>query len=86
MAINARSWSVCAPKTLNCGPPMSFCTKSQGFRSARPRRRPRRAWLDRYGADYATEAERRAGYREFKAKLAEMSEVFGGVEDDRGGS
>lgn len=27
------------------------------------------AWLDRYGDDYATDEERRAAYRDFKANL-----------------
>lgn len=35
------------------------------------------AWLDRYGDDYATDEERRAAYRDFRANLAEMREVFG---------
>jgi hypothetical protein len=34
------------------------------------------AWLERYGADYATDNERRAAYRDFKANLATLREVF----------
>lgn len=34
------------------------------------------AWLDRYGADYATDDERRAAYRDFKANLARYTEMF----------
>jgi hypothetical protein len=32
------------------------------------------AWLDRYGDDYATDEQRRAAYRDFKASLATMTE------------
>ncbi|WP_176470911.1 hypothetical protein [Mycobacterium avium] len=42
-----------------------------------------RAWLDRYGDDYATDEERRAAYRDFKANLAELTDVFS-ADDDRG--
>jgi hypothetical protein len=35
-----------------------------------------RAWLDRYGDDYATDEQRRAAYHDFKANLAVMTEVF----------
>ena len=35
-----------------------------------------RAWLDRYGHDYATDEERRAAYRDFKANLAALTGVF----------
>jgi hypothetical protein len=34
------------------------------------------AWLQRYGDNYATEAERRAAYRDFKANLATLTDVF----------
>ncbi|MBS4730526.1 hypothetical protein MSM1_20105 [Mycobacterium sp. SM1] len=34
------------------------------------------AWLARYGDDYATDEERRAAYRDFKANLAALGEVF----------
>jgi hypothetical protein len=34
------------------------------------------AWLHRYGADYGTDDERRAAYRDFKANLATITEVF----------
>jgi hypothetical protein len=34
------------------------------------------AWLQQYGEDYETEAERRAAYRDFKANLATLTEVF----------
>jgi hypothetical protein len=34
------------------------------------------AWLDRYGADYATDDERRAAYRDFKANLVILTDVF----------
>ena len=34
------------------------------------------AWLEKYGADYATDNERRAAYRDFKANLATLREVF----------
>ncbi|MBS4730532.1 hypothetical protein MSM1_20135 [Mycobacterium sp. SM1] len=34
------------------------------------------AWLDRYGDDYATDGERKAAYRDFKANLAALGEVF----------
>jgi hypothetical protein len=40
-----------------------------------------RAWLDRYGADYATDEERRAAYRDFKANLARLTEMFSAGED-----
>lgn len=33
-------------------------------------------WLDRYGDDYATDEERRAAYRDFKANLAALTDVF----------
>lgn len=33
------------------------------------------AWLDRYGDDYATDEERRAAYRDFKANLADYTET-----------
>jgi hypothetical protein len=35
-----------------------------------------RAWLDKYGGDYATDEERRAAYRDFKANLAQLTDVF----------
>lgn len=35
-----------------------------------------RAWLDRYGADYATDDELRAAYGDFKANLATLVDVF----------
>lgn len=35
-----------------------------------------RAWVDRYGDDYTTDDERRAAYRDFKANLASVTEVF----------
>lgn len=34
------------------------------------------AWLHRYGDDYATDEERRAAYRDFKANLATLTDVF----------
>ncbi len=34
------------------------------------------AWLDRYGDDYATDEERRAAYRDFKANLASLTQAF----------
>jgi hypothetical protein len=34
------------------------------------------AWLERYAADYATDEERRAAYRDFKDNLATLTEVF----------
>jgi len=34
------------------------------------------AWLDRYGDDYDTDEERRAAYRDFKANLARLTEMF----------
>ena len=41
------------------------------------------AWLQRYGADYATdEEERRAAYRDFKANLARLTEMFSRGDDD----
>lgn len=39
------------------------------------------AWLDRYGADYATDEERRAAYRDFKANLADYTERFSAGDD-----
>jgi hypothetical protein len=39
------------------------------------------AWLDRYGDVYDTDEERRAAYSDFKAKQAEMRDVFG-LEND----
>lgn len=35
------------------------------------------AWLDRYGDDYATDAERRAAYQDFKTNLAALQTAFG---------
>ena len=40
------------------------------------------SWLQRYGADYATDEERRAAYRDFKANLARLTEMFS--DGDRG--
>jgi hypothetical protein len=40
-----------------------------------------RAWLDRYGEAYSTDEERRAAYRDFKANLAVMTEVFSADDD-----
>ncbi|UUO02388.1 hypothetical protein M4D79_02435 [Mycolicibacterium novocastrense] len=40
-----------------------------------------RAWLERYGDDYATEEERRAAYRDFQANLAEIRAVFSQSDD-----
>ena len=40
------------------------------------------AWLDRYGDAYATDEERRAAYRDFKANLASLTEVFSAGDDD----
>ena len=40
------------------------------------------AWLDRYGADYSTDEERRAAYRDFKNNLARLTEMFSGQDDD----
>ncbi|WP_157897209.1 hypothetical protein [Mycobacteroides salmoniphilum] len=34
------------------------------------------AWLDRYGADYATDEARRAAYRDFHTNLAALTEAF----------
>ena len=34
------------------------------------------AWLQRYGADYTTDEERRAAYRDFQDNLATLTEVF----------
>ena len=34
------------------------------------------AWLDRYADYYDTDDERREGYRDYKANLATMTEVF----------
>lgn len=33
------------------------------------------AWLERYRDDYATDEERRAAYRDFKANLARLTEA-----------
>lgn len=41
------------------------------------------AWLDRYGDDYATDDQRRAAYRDFKANLARLTEMFSAGDDDR---
>ena len=38
-------------------------------------------WLDRYGGDYATDAERRAAYDDFKTNLATMQAVFSPSDD-----
>lgn len=40
------------------------------------------AWLDRYGDDYATDEERRAAYRDFKANLASLTQAFSAGDDD----
>lgn len=42
------------------------------------------AWLERYGDVYNTDEERRAAYSDFKAKLAEMRDVFGLENDPTG--
>jgi hypothetical protein len=39
------------------------------------------AWLHRYGDDYSTEEERRAAYRDFKANLARLTEMFSSGDD-----
>jgi hypothetical protein len=40
------------------------------------------AWLDRYGADYTTDEERRAAYRDFKDNLATLTQVFSNTQRD----
>jgi hypothetical protein len=40
------------------------------------------AWLERYGADYSTDEERRAAYRDFKNNLARLTEMFSGQDQD----
>lgn len=40
------------------------------------------AWLHRYGDDYATSEERRAAYRDAKANLATLTEVFARKDHD----
>ena len=40
-----------------------------------------RAWLDRYGDDYATDDERRAAYQDFQTNLATMQAVFSQSDD-----
>ncbi|MGO9696614.1 MAG: hypothetical protein ACLPYO_23340 [Mycobacterium sp.] len=40
------------------------------------------AWLERYGADYNTDEERRAAYRDFKSNLARLTEMFSGQDHD----
>ncbi|ASW98460.1 MULTISPECIES: hypothetical protein [Mycobacterium] len=42
------------------------------------------AWLDRYGDDYTSDEERRAAYRDFKANLARLTEMFSAGDDDDG--
>ena len=44
------------------------------------------AWLHRYGGDYSSDKERRAAYRDFKANLAALSDVFDETHQDRGSS
>jgi len=39
-------------------------------------------WLKRYGADYETDEDRRAAYRDFKANLARLTEMFSREDDD----
>ena len=39
-------------------------------------------WLDRYGDDYATDDDRRAAYRDFKANLAILDFVFNGADQN----
>jgi hypothetical protein len=39
------------------------------------------AWLHRYGDDYSTDEERRAAYRDFKANLARLTEMFSASDD-----
>jgi hypothetical protein len=39
-------------------------------------------WLQRYGADYATDEECRAAYRDFKANLARLTEMFSDRDHD----
>jgi hypothetical protein len=52
---------------------MSVCRHTVGFVNAAEHWR---AWLHRYGDDYATDEERRAAYRDFKANLAALTDVF----------
>lgn len=40
-----------------------------------------RAWLQRYGGDYTTDAERRAAYEDFKTNLVTMQAVFSQSDD-----
>lgn len=40
------------------------------------------AWLERYGADYGTDEERRAAYRDFKGNLARLTEWFSRGDDE----
>ncbi|UXA21335.1 hypothetical protein KXD98_27860 (plasmid) [Mycobacterium sp. SMC-4] len=39
------------------------------------------AWLQRYGGDYTTDAERRAAYEDFKTNLVTMQAVFSQSDD-----
>jgi len=39
------------------------------------------AWLERYGADYTSDEERQAAYRDFHANLAELRDVFGRAQE-----
>lgn len=39
-----------------------------------------RRWLERYGDDYASDEDRRAAYRDFKANLAILEFAFNGRE------
>jgi hypothetical protein len=40
------------------------------------------AWRDRHGADYDTDGQRRAAYRDFKANLARLTEMFSRGDED----
>lgn len=40
------------------------------------------AWLERYGADYSTDDERPAAYRDFKSNLARLTEMLSGQDED----
>ena len=52
---------------------LSVCRRTVGFVNAVEHWQ---AWLHRYGDDYSTDEERRAAYRDFKANLAALSDVF----------
>ena len=70
-----------ARKRPRLGPKMSHRHERMEYMTHLTAAQHWQAWLDRYGDVYDTDEERRAAYSDFKAKLAEMRDVFG-LEND----